>query len=91
MRPRPQVPSDPVSISPALCRPVESVPIPTGAVHAKHRQAVAGADRIPPGHPTGKGVIRPSGGPRRITGRKPTWTKAAGAAADPSTRGCSKR
>src|ERR1019366_4109238 len=40
-----------------VCRPVESVPIPTGAVHAKHRQAVAGADRIPPGHPTGKGVI----------------------------------
>ena len=29
--------SGPVSIPPALCRPAEFVPIPTGAVHAKHR------------------------------------------------------
>lgn len=78
MRPRPQVPSDPVSISPALCRPVESVPIPTGAVHAKHRQAVAGADRIPPGHPTGRAFLRP-GDCRSVPGPVPKrWATRQG-------------
>src|ERR1035437_10322674 len=39
--------SGPVSIPPALCRPAESVPIPTGAVHAKSHDASAQWTRCP--------------------------------------------
>ena len=57
----------PVSMSPALRRVVDPVPIPTGALHAEDRP-VAGADRIPRATLTPRWVDRPGDGSADVSG-----------------------
>jgi hypothetical protein len=70
----------PVSMSPALRRVVDPVPIPTGALHAEDR-SVAGADRIPRATLTRRWVDGPGDGSADVSGpirRTGVWRRGAG-------------